>query len=205
MKRKLLPIGEKIKALIKQAGHNKPGTFYKVIHTLYGKNAIDLKTYYNLLHACSPREKTLQQISGALKITISDLCSGTDREIRYEGPVPGQPHITAHTFNSKATIFSYQVKAPFLPLRLHLKAGGQTSEEHDSPDTAESVKLVWVIVGKIAVVIKTKAGEERRELHNGQVTTFDARQRHYYINRSKTNSIAHIIHYPSKNVISEPS
>lgn len=196
---KMQTLGEKIKNLIQQAGYKKPGAFYNAMLATNAQDVMDRKTFYNLLHdRIPPRERTLFQVAILLNTTTSELRRDTNHEIPatldekkvYSG---------RYSYNDRAHLYGYHVKAPFMPLRLHLKEGGQTPEDRDSPDAKESLKLIWVIVGKITVVIKTTDGEERRELHNGQMTTFDARQTHYFINGSKTNSIAHIIHYPAEN------
>jgi mannose-6-phosphate isomerase-like protein (cupin superfamily) len=195
----MMTIGEKTQTLIKQAGYKKPSVFYKAMRTLYEENTINLKTFYNLLHdRIPPRERTLFQVAALLKITTTELRKGTDQELKPDLDEK-KVYSGKHTYNDRAHLYGYHVKAPFMPLKLHLKAGGQTPEDYDSPAAKESQKLVWMIVGKMIVVIKTEAGEERRELHNGQMTSFDARQKHYFINGSKTNSVAHIIHYPAEN------
>ena len=195
----MMTIGKKTQSLIKHAGYKKPSTFYKAMHALHKETTINLKTFYNLLHdRIPPRERTLFQVAVLLKITTTELRKGTDQELKPDLDEK-KAYSGKHTYNDRAHLYGYHVKAPFMPLKLHLKAGGQTPEDRDSPDAKESLKLVWMIVGKMIVVIKTEAGEERRELHNGQMTSFDARQAHYFINGSTTNSVAHIIHYPAEN------
>ena len=196
---KMQTLGEKIKNLIQQAGYKKPGAFYNAMLATNAQDVMDRKTFYNLLHdRIPPRERTLFQVAALLHITTMDLRRDTDQEIPpaldekkgYSG---------RYSYNDQAHLYAYHVKAPFMPLKLHLKEGGQTPEDRDSPDAKESLKLILIIVGKITVVIKTAEGEERRELHNGQMTTFDARQTHYFIIGSKSNSIAYIMHYPAEN------
>ncbi len=194
----MILIGEKIKRTIEEAGYRKPGVFYNQLHALYAEKTINRKTFYNLLNArILPREKTLSQIATLLKTTIPELRKGTDQEIK--DLLKKKNYAGEFSYNADAKVYFYDVVAPFLPMKLHLKKGGQTSKEQDPATAPESLKLIWVIVGNITVVIKTKDREERRELHNGQMTSFDARQTHYFINGSKTNSIAHILHYPAEN------
>ena len=195
----MMTLGEKVRKLIQQAGYKKPGAFYKEILKVSVKDAISRKTFYNLLHdRIPPRERTLFQVAILLNTTTMDLRRDTDQEIL---PALDEKKVYSgrYSYNDRAHLYGYHVKAPFMPLKLHLKEGGQTPEDRDSPDAKESLKLILIIVGKITVVIKTAEGEERRELHNGQMTTFDARQTHYFINGSKSNSIAYIMHYPAEN------
>lgn len=191
-------LSEKIKYLIQQAGYKKPGAFYKELCKIHENEAIDRKTFYNLLRGEGhPYERTLFQIGTLLKVTNTELRQGTDQET--QPLAESNDYISKYSYNDKAALYAYHVKAPFLPLKLHLKAGAQTSEDRDSPEAKESVKLVWVIVGKITLVVKYPSGEERHALHNGQLLTFDARNSHYFINNSKNNAIVHIIHSPAEN------
>lgn len=196
----MMTIGEKVRKLVQEAGYKKPGAFYKAMAALHEQETITVRTFYNLLHdRTPPREHTLNQVALVLGIKTSELRMGTDREIK--SPPEGEQyiHTSRYSYNPLANLFTYNIKAPFLPLKLILRAGGQTTEEYDSPDAKESIKFVWVIIGKITVVVKGQFGAEKHQLHNGQTFIFDARQPHYFINESKSNSIVHIIHHPAQN------
>lgn len=80
-------LGEKISRLIKESQYKTPHAFHKAIIEMSGKDAIPLKSLYNVLNDQHvPKETTLFQIAAALDVGIFDLRKGTTSEPPAEGP-----------------------------------------------------------------------------------------------------------------------
>ncbi len=193
----MIKITEKLRSLIAEAGYKRPGEFYLKLQSVHGPDVMSRRTFYGLLNDTRyPREETLFQIALALKMTTTELCKGTPLDAP---PVDERSLALIHTYNDKAALYVNQMKSAAMSLKLVLQKGGQTTEENDPKEIERSCKIVYVTVGKITVVIKTQDGELRRELHKGQITSFDARQPHYFINDAKNISVALIVHIPAEN------
>jgi transcriptional regulator with XRE-family HTH domain len=76
-----------------------------------------------------------------------------------------------------------------------------TDIEQDDPKAVESLKWIFVMKGRVNVVINPGSAETKQTLPEGQRFSFDARQPHYFENLSKKISRILIIHYPASNNI----
>jgi transcriptional regulator with XRE-family HTH domain len=76
-----------------------------------------------------------------------------------------------------------------------------TDIEQDDPKAVESLKWVFVMKGKVNIIINPGKTETKQTLPEGQRFSFDARQPHYFENLSMKISRILIIHYPAANNI----
>ncbi|MBF0485588.1 MAG: helix-turn-helix domain-containing protein [Candidatus Omnitrophica bacterium] len=188
-------IGGKIRRLIKEGGYATIKDFYSRLAGTFEKTAIDRSTLTRLLkNQVVVRERTLNQIAIILGVKTSALREGTTAEVSAISEPEG-----IFTYNDKAALKILDRNLPFATTQLILKAGGQTSPEQDRKDAKKSLKWIFVLVGKIDVVIKSPRGEEVKTLHKSQRASFDARQVHYIKNVSQSTSVCLIVHYPADN------
>jgi hypothetical protein len=61
------------------------------------------------------------------------------------------------------------------------------------------VKWVFVLVGKIRIVVGASGEETTTPLHKSQAFAFDARRPHHFENASQNTSLAIVVHYPTTN------
>ena len=186
-------VGEKIRQLIEAKGYKTVKDFYSKLTGIYGKSSINRSTLTRLLKdQVIVRERTLNQIAIILGVKTSFLREGTNAEVSaIKDPE------SIFTYNDKASSRILKRKMPFAVEQVTLKPGGRTADLQASPEAQGSLKWIFVLVGKINVVIKATAGEETRPLHKSQDTHFDAQQLHHIENASKNTSICLSIHYPS--------
>lgn len=190
-------IGSKIKRLIKAAGFEKPKDFHKKILELNGTQAFRRFTLTRILNnKAMPIEKSVLQIANALLMTSTALREGTNAEI--------------HTKLSQDVSYSYaggsflrliEKNSYFVAKILTLKKLDTTDWEQDDPATKKSLKWIFVLIGKINIVIKGPNGEIKNTLLPRQAYSFDARQSHRIQNLSKRTSQVQIIHCPAENNI----
>ena len=76
-----------------------------------------------------------------------------------------------------------------------------SDEEQDDQRATESLKWIFIMKGKVNVIIKGANGETKHMLTEGQGFSFDARQKHYFENLFIKTSKILIIHYPAANNI----
>lgn len=187
-------IGQKIRRLIKK-NYKTIKMFYAELMGMFGESSIDRSTLTRLLkNQVVVRERTLNQIAIVLGVKTSFLREGTDVEVTDVAETEA-----LFTYNDTATLKILEKNLPFATTQLSLKRNGRTSEEQDSTDCKDSLKWIFVVVGKIELTIKTPQGKETRTLHKSQRTWFDARNLHTIRNLSKSTSVCLIIHYPAKN------
>jgi transcriptional regulator with XRE-family HTH domain len=188
-------IGDKIKRTIKEKGFKTIKAFYARLTDIYGRSAINRSTLTRLLKGqVEVRERTLNQIAIILGVKTSFLREGTDAEVSAIDKPEG-----IFTYNDKATLKILQKGLPFTAEQLALKVGGRTADLQDSAEAKESLKWIYVLVGKINVVIKEDDSEKIQTLHKSQNTYFDARKLHRIENVSKSTSLCLCIHYPAAN------
>jgi hypothetical protein len=187
-------VGQKIRQLIQEKGYRTVKDFYSKLTGIYGKSSINRSTLTRLLKdQVIVRERTLNQIAIILGVKTSFLREGTTAEVSaIKDPE------SIFTYNNKASSRILKRYLPFGVEQITLKNGGRTADLQDDPEAKRSLKWIFVLVGKINVVIKGPTGEEIRSLHKSQDTHFDAQQLHYIENASKSTSICLSIHYPSK-------
>lgn len=110
-------LGEKISRLIKESQYKTPHAFHKAIIEMSGKDAIPLKSLYNVLNDQHvPKETTLFQIAAALDVGIFDLRKGTTSEPPAEGPSQG-----VFPYNESATLYNLYYGLPFKIQMIELK------------------------------------------------------------------------------------
>jgi len=186
-------VGQKIRQLIQEKGYKTVKDFYSKLTAIYGKSSINRSTLTRLLkNQVIVRERTLNQIAIILGVKTSFLREGTNAEVSaIKDPE------SIFTYNDKASSRILRRNLPFNVEQITLKSGGRTADLQDSPEAPRSLKWIFVLVGKINVVLKGTAGIEIRPLHKSQDTCFDAQQLHHIENASKSTSICLSIHYPS--------
>ena len=186
-------IGQKIRILIQKEGYRTVKSFYLKLKSIYGKSSINRSTLTRLLKdQVIVRERTLNQIAIILGVKTSFLREGTNAEVSaIKDPE------SIFTYNNKASSRILKRDLPFTVEQVTLRSGGRTADLQDNPEAKESLKWIFVLVGKINVVIKSTAGEEIRTLHKTQDTHFNSQQLHYIENTSKSTSICLSIRYPS--------
>jgi hypothetical protein len=77
----------------------------------------------------------------------------------------------------------------------------RTDIEQDDPNAKDSLKWVFVMKGKINLIIEINDEETRTTLKAGQNYSFDARHRHCFENLSIRSTKVLIIHCPASNSI----
>ncbi len=188
-------IGIKIRRVIKETGFKTMKSFYERLTEIYGKSAINRSTLTRLLKGqVEARERTLNQIAIILDVKTSFLREGTDAEVSASVKPEG-----IFTYNNKAALKILHKNLPFVPEQLTLKIGGRTADLQDSADAQESLKWIYVLVGRVNVVITGYEGTTTQTLHKSQNFYFDARQKHYFENASQSTSLCLCLHYPAVN------
>jgi quercetin dioxygenase-like cupin family protein len=86
-------------------------------------------------------------------------------------------------------------------MRLKLMGNSRTNQEQDPLTSSASVKDIYVLVGKMSVIIRKAEKESRINLKKGQSFSFDARQPHYFENTSDRMNETLIVHAPVKNSV----
>ena len=188
-------IGSKIRQLIKDNGYKTVKDFYLKLKEIYGKSCINRSTLTRLLKdQVEVRERTLNQIAIILNVKTSSLREGTNAEISADTSTT-----TSFRFNDKASLRILKKGLPFGVEQLSLKTEGRTADMQDDINAKESLKWIYILVGKINVVIKKDDGWDIIALHKSQSMDFDARKLHYIANASKSTSMCLITHYPAEN------
>ncbi|NTV29545.1 MAG: helix-turn-helix transcriptional regulator [Candidatus Omnitrophica bacterium] len=188
-------VGEKIRRLIREKGYKSLKDFYDELVQTFEQSHIDRSTLTRLLkNKVVVRERTLIQIALILGVKTSFLREGTDAEVSaIKAPE------TVFTYNEKAAARILDRNLPFVTEQLTLRAGGRTSDLQDPPQAAESLKWIFVLIGKVRVVIKDGDVEEKKTLHRSQRLALDARQVHYFENAARSTTLCLIVHYPAAN------
>ena len=186
-------VGQKIRQLIKEKGYYTVKNFYSRLIAVYGKRSINRSTLTRLLKdQVIVRERTLNQIAIILGVKTSFLREGTDAEVSaIKDPE------SIFTYNEKASSRILKRDLPFTVEQVTLKASGRTADMQDSPHAKGSLKWIFVLVGKVNVIIEGNNRKDVRPLHKSQDTHFDAQLLHRIENASKSTSICLSIHYPS--------
>ncbi len=188
-------LGDKIRRLIKEKGYRTIQDFYSELVRTFEQSHIDRSTLTRLLkNKVDVRERTLIQIAIILGVKTSFLREGTNAEVSAIKEPDG-----IFTYSEKAATRILDRDLPFITERLRLRPGGRTPELQDPPAAPESCKWVFVLMGRIRVVIKDDNGEKKIVLHRSQKLSFDARRLHYFENVSGNTSLCLIIHYPARN------
>jgi len=189
------PIGKKIRRMIRDKGFRTVKDFYQVLSSTFEQTAINRSTLTRILKdRVEVRERSLNQIALILGVRTSALREGTNAEVS----AMAQPE-RVFTYNDKAAARVLETGLPFMALRLTLKKAGRTAPEQDSSECTQSVKWVYILVGKIKVIVEGADGERTTTLHKSQAWSFDARRRHHFENASANTSLGLIIHHPARN------
>ncbi len=77
----------------------------------------------------------------------------------------------------------------------------RTDMEQDDPNAKDSLKWVFVMKGRLNLIIEINKEETKKLLKAGQNYSFDARHRHCFENLSIRSTKALIIHCPASNSI----
>jgi hypothetical protein len=188
-------IGKKIRGLIRNKGYRTIKDFYKDLSGTFAHSAINRSTLTRTLKdQVEVRERTLNQLALILGVKTSSLREGTNAQV--DAAVPSE---RVFTYNEGASLKILDKELPFVTGQLMLKKNGRTTEEQDNGNETESLKWVFVLVGKIKAVVQGPDGSRIVTLHKSQKFSFDARQRHHFENASANTSLALIIHYPAAN------
>ena len=190
-----MKLGDKIRRLIKESRYKNISAFHRELVSIFEDKAVNCRTLSQIInnHARA-RERTLNQIAIILGMRTSELRAGTESEQLEQEETLG-----AFTYNDKAVLRALENDLPFMPCKLILKRGGQTTEEQDPPEGPRAVKWCTVIMGGVNLFVTGAVGEEKKTFYKGAAFSFDARQRHYFENAYKGTSVLYIIHSPAQN------
>ncbi len=189
-------IGNKIRRMILKK-FNTIKEFYDKLVELNGDTAINRFSLTRILkNRVIVRERSLLQIAHVLLVRTSSLREGTDQE---KSPIIQEE--AGYKYNDKAKLKILENKLPFVIKQLTLKKGGRTDIEQDAKDKKESLKWIYILIGKVKVVVKGPSGLTKKVLHKRQRMSFDGRLPHHFENLSGRTSMCLIIHYPAENSI----
>ncbi len=190
-------LGNKLRKLIKSQ-YKTLKEFYEKLVELHGNiDSINRFTLTRILKNKSViSERSLLQISNVLMIGPSALRKGTDQENTIQSEIN-----EGYKYNDKAQLKILRKDLPFIVKKLNLVKGGKTDSDFDSDDKQESLKWVYILIGKVNVIVKEPGETKKFSLHRGQEVSFDARNPHHIENVSGKNSVCLIIHFPAENSI----
>jgi mannose-6-phosphate isomerase-like protein (cupin superfamily) len=179
MEKNLPTLGQNIRALIKKSSYKNLLTFHKAIVAYAENDAISYSSLHNVVNDTKrPEEKTLYQIALVLKMKISDLRQGTTSAVLETGPSEG-----SYPYNETSVLYNLYNNLPFQPLLIRIKGHGQTSQEKEFAEDAQTFKFFYICKGVVDLVLQQEDSKtDRREFRKGDVFCFDAGVMHHFEN-----------------------